>query len=274
MKSESIRALLEAYRPGENLESDPQMRAALDAAARDPQLAALRAKTEEFDAAFAARVRQIQPPADLRERILAAHAAGKAGSAKATPALPTASNPVPFRNWLHPAAFALAAVVVLSLALVFTFWQRPGVAQPAAMEMQAASAGPDTFIHMAAEVLQSHRPEFRSSQPRQMVQFISDRGGSSPQNMPGQLSWDQTVACDVVLINGQPVSIICFKSASGGMMHMVVFQRDAFDLPAPGPLPEMQTMDNGAFAAWSENNLVHVLYSESGSDNLRSALDI
>jgi hypothetical protein len=57
------------------------------------------------------------------------------------------------------------------------------------------------------------------------------------------------------------------------MMHMVVFQRRAVSQP-PDAQPLFHAAEKGAFATWSEDDRVHVLFAEEGEQNLRAALEI
>lgn len=273
MKPESIRTLLEGYRPGEGLEEDPQMRAALDAAVRDPELVAFRARSEDFDAAFAARLRQISAPDSLRESIL------RAAAQQSRTRSPSTKHGTPAGRliaWIHPSIFAVAAILTLSLALFFTFANRS--AQPVDQNdfsAAMASAGPMTIIDLAAEVMKSNRPEFRSSQPSHFVEFIDSRGGRVPRKLPGHLTWNDSIACDVVQMNGRNISIVCFKpSGVSNVMHMVVFKRSELDMPLPGPNPQFHVRQKMSFATWSDGEMVHVVLSECPEENLRAALEI
>jgi len=134
MNRDRTSEILAAYRPGEGLEEDPEVRAALALAEKDPLLAAFLQDNLAFDEAFSAKLKEAPVPEDLYGSILAR--ARQEATGKISSTAETSENKV--LRFLHPAAFAAAAAIILLLALSFTFWNRPqapGINQP---ELQTA----------------------------------------------------------------------------------------------------------------------------------------
>jgi hypothetical protein len=55
------------------------------------------------------------------------------------------------------------------------------------------------------------------------------------------------------------------------LMYLFVIERSALDVP-PGELPEFVEVVNRATASWAAGNLVYVLASEAGAEDLRTLL--
>ena len=92
MNSTEAKFILQARRPDGADDAEPRFAEALEQARRDPALAAWLAREQAFDAAVAEKLRSTQPPAGLREAILA--------GAKV-------SRPLPF--WRRTQTLAMAA---------------------------------------------------------------------------------------------------------------------------------------------------------------------
>ncbi|HSH09667.1 MAG TPA: hypothetical protein VK995_04730 [Oceanipulchritudo sp.] len=267
MNRERISEILETYRPGEGLESDPEVRQALELAAADPELAELRRQIEAFDRSLAQRLQSIQAPSDLPERILAAAKARNSTLADRSPSRPAAV----LMSWFHPAAFAAAAAIIILLALSFTFWKRP---QPAA-HTEMVMAGTD-LMQTAHALYASLSPSFKSRDGSEILDYLKTKGGTIPARLPGNIAWDKSFACDVVEVNGTKVSIICFKAPDDSRsMHLFTFHRadfPEFDCPTS---PNNVCHEGGCCCtSWGDEEQIHVLFSDKGEENLRAVLDI
>jgi len=265
MNRERLNEILETYRPGEGLESDPEVRQALEQAAADPELAALRRQIEGFDRSLAQRLQGIQAPVDLPERILAAARARNRDLTQPEPAQPTGT----LFSWFHPAAFATAAAIIILLALSFTFWRTPEPAYPGTV-----MAGTN-LMQTAHALYASLNPGFKSRDGSEILAYLKTKGGTVPASLPGNIAWDKSFACDVIEVNGSKVSIICFKAPDESKtMHLFTFHRAAFpDFQCP-PSPNICNDGGCCCATWGDEEQIHVLFSDKGEENIRAVLDI
>lgn len=264
MKQSRIQEILRAYRQGENLEQDPEVRAALEASMANPQLQQLRAQQEAFDTAFADKLRQTPVPEGLHERILNAAAQADLPPSAQTPPTPEGNHSAhPLLRWVHPAFFAVAATIIIFLALSFTFWNPP----------KTNTAQPE-FVAIAKELHRSLNPDFVSSDHQALTEYIADRGAAVPASLPPAFSWDQSFACDVFEVNGSAVSLICFETADNGKLHLYTFDQNAFPNASLPQQPIVSQSDQPAWAAWKNESNIHVLFDYKGPENLRKALDI
>lgn len=259
MNKQRIRQILETYRPGEDMESDPEVRQALDAVARDPEAAAIKEQIQAFDQAFRERLNSINPPPGLYEAILAE------ADAEASP--PRANSRL--LHWMHPAIFAAAASIVILLALSFTFWNRP-VTSPQSGEAVA------TEVRETANLLYaSMTPSFRTQKGSEVLDYLKAKEGLVPTGMPSCFDWERTFACDVLEVDGKRVSLICFRPEQGSnTLHLFTFSRADFP---DCKIPQSPFLDNSGkscSALWADEEQIHVLYSDQGEENLRQILEI
>jgi hypothetical protein len=266
MNRARIIEIIESYRPGEGLETDPEVREALELAARDPELSELQQAARLFDEAFGEMVRDIDVPESLHGDILRAAAAVRAGKPEAA-AWP--GNVIV--KWFHPAAFAAAAIIVLFLALSFTFWNRPGTR---ASDTQLAGANP--LMETAQVLYQNLNPSFRSRDGNEIREYLRNRNGLMPVSLPAGFAWDRSFACDVLDVDGKKVSLVCFSSPDGtNKLHLFTFYRRDFPQTEVPLIPEIRKSEDCCSATWGQDDMIHVLYSDNGNEEkLREVLDI
>jgi hypothetical protein len=267
MNRQRIIEILEAYRPGEDLESDPEVRQALELAATDEELMAIRREAEAFDKAFSAALDKVEVPEGLHEQILR-----MAGPAHAKSDFQSTQSPRSnILQWLHPAMFGAAAAIVILLALTFTFWDRPGQAP-----IPEVALAQDPISATARAVYASLNPAFRSRKGSAIQDYLrSQNGGAIPASLPGNVIWDKAFACDVIKMDGYKVSIVCFRAPDNSKtMHLFTFLRSEFpDVQVPLK-PRVSKEGKACCATWGTDDQVHVLYSDKGEENLRQLLDI
>jgi hypothetical protein len=265
MERQRIIEIIEAYRPGEGLESDPEVRQALELAAKDSELGQLRREIQAFDEAFGEKLSQIEVPEGLQASILAAAKAQKSAHEAEK------SGPAKVIQWFYPATFAAAAAIIILLALSFTFWNRPGTPGPS---LAAVEAGLPETVH---EIYTSLKPSYHPSRGSDVLEFLKENGGMVPVGLPGNVAFDESFACDVVDVRGDKVSIICFKAPDkSNSMHLFTFSRSTFPDAQIPVVPEIRQNGDSCCATWldEEQGQIHVLYSDKGEKNLRRVLDI
>lgn len=257
--------ILESYRPGEGLEADPEVREALELAAADPELSKLRDEISEFDAVFARKLDEVEVPAGLQESILAAAKQQNQALASHSEDKKTISW------WFHPAAFSAAAAIIILLALSFTFWDSP-TANP---DVPALVTG-DPLTSTAQSLYASLNPTFKSRDGSEVLAYLQSKGnGGIPVSLPGNIAWDESFACDVVEVDGNKVSIVCFRAPDNSRsMHLFTFLRADFPEVKVTAQPQFRDEGDACCATWENEDMIHVLYSDKGRENLLAILDI
>lgn len=266
MERHRIIQILESYRPGEGLEADPEVQEALELAKNDADFAAIRDEITAFDKAFGEKLRSIDVPSDLLDKILVA-----AEEQDKVEAFPEQKKKDIF-HWFHPAAFAAAAAIILLLALSFTFWSPPGNV-PATDRVMTAGINP--VLQIANGLYENLSPSFKSQERTEIVEYLKAQGGTVPVSLPQGFSWDHTFACDVVDVDGIKVSLICFLGPDmKNAMHLFTFRKSDFPEVEMTPRPAFRKASQSTSAAWTSEEDIHVLYSDGGEKNLRTLLDI
>jgi hypothetical protein len=262
MNKSEARYVLSNSPSGADASTDPQLREAMEMAASDPELHNIREASVAFDDAFREALNRCpapQAPVDALAREMAAHA-------------PAANRSL---AWLHPTAFAAAAVIILFLALTFTFWTPPET--PSGTPPTLASTLPAAPLLKATEELYLNmKPAFRSREGARIAEYLRSHDVLVPTSFPRTLSLDHGIACDVLDVNGNRVSLICFETPDGsGKVHLFSFTREDFpDFPVPESPWMEPSVRSSARAIWADQHSIHVLYSDDGEKNLRQLLDI
>lgn len=238
MTNEEAKFYLAAYRPGGGDAQDPSLTAALAQARRDPSLAAWLEREKAHDAAVAAKLNALPPPAGLREAILA-------GARVSTP--PRRSRSV----WL-----SLAATFTVLLVVGGVYFRRPPATELAALSRYAMDdlAGP----HLGA----THASDLPS-----IGAWLENPSNRLAQGLPVTDTQLATDGCRVIRVAGHEVFEICFKR--GEWFHLYIGQRDHFRAGASDTEPMFSQRGTTAVATWADANHVYVLASHAGIGALR-----
>ena len=242
MNSHDAKFLLRAARPGGRDAADPMFTEALGEAERDPMLKAWREREERFDSAIAGKLREIVPPAGLKEAILAG---ARASERRAV-------------WWRRPGRLAAAASVAIVFAMLgrLTLGGGPSVEQLATVAMQDLAQAHDEHVGYPAELAQ--------------VQTRLAAGGSM---QAVQLDLDELRRnnCRSLRIGGREVFEICFQR--GGVWYHL-YAMSGGDRPA-GLLwreREVGAAEPMAVAAWGDAKNSYALVTSAGREALRRLL--
>ena len=237
MTPDEAKFILGACRPGGGDDGLPAFGDAVRMASSDPALGAWFARSRAHDGAVAAKLRQIEPPAGLREAILAgARASG-----------PTRA---PGRGWAWAAGLGAAA----GLALILFSMKIPARPSPGALA---------TF---AIADLADPNHGGRGDAAKALVASL-ERAGPP---MPGQVDFEtlRDTGCRTLSVAGREVLEVCF-SRDGTSFHFYVARRSgATGEPARGG-PSFVAGAAGAAAVWSDGRFDYAISSAAGVGALR-----
>ena len=258
MTNEEAKFMLQGYRPnGEDADNDA-FAEALAQADRDPSLRAWFEREQAFDAMIAGKLREVAPPAGLRESILA----GTRMSTQPTRLAPTTS-PAWWRG-----AWGLTLAAAAAIALVATLWFGPGRA-------------PSLAVLPGTEVLlQTAMSEYRGEHPMglhadEMGEFgrwleaDGTRLASGP--MPVSLAELHQRGCRVIEVAGHELFEICFQR-DGNWFHVYLAPRKSFDPSSLHDQPMFHEQGEFVAASWADEKFVYLVSSTAGMDALRGLL--
>jgi hypothetical protein len=202
--NESAKFVLHAYRPNGADARDPIFRAALEQAARDPELGTWLKEQRAFDSLIAGKLAEFQPPATLYSTIMAGIA-----------------NRSPKRRFTLKPLLALAAVLILSGAILLPFY----------LENRSRSKLIEQF-QMANLTMLSSAPlpklDLVTAEFSQTQEYLSEMKAPCIPFLPGSLLDLPTAGCKTLRWKGQELSLTCFRLPSGELLHVFVIDEKAF----------------------------------------------
>jgi len=245
MNNTEAKFILSAYRPGGRDAGDPAMAEALAQAARDPEMGAWLAREQAHGNAVTARLREIAPPAGLRDAILAGvRASGR-------------DEPAQRAWWARPTWLPLAAAAAVVLGL--TAWWRLAPARDATMEEFAVD-----FIDHGFE-LPKHSADLAV-----LKTWLGEQHGPLPEALPAKFAELHALGCRTLDFRGREISLVCFERG-GKEFHVFVARRD----DAPGAADAApRFLERGKFVAatWTDSKNRYVLVSAAGMDAVKQLL--
>ncbi|MEM9080106.1 MAG: hypothetical protein AAGC74_05375 [Verrucomicrobiota bacterium] len=262
MDLEQAKLILGSFRPCGSDANDPAFTEALELAARNPELGIWLAKEraqdlaftnalggveipenlreeifellannisspgyDESDQGFSAALASIQPPAGLRDDILAAMNV----ESKITRLPEKKAN----RRWFGlPAmpAIGLAAAAGIALAVVLTNISNPNIAIDGPVTASAVQTGAINFL--------SGNMTLDRQDPRQehLYQFLASNELPTPEILPVGLREARGVGCKKLNFDDRPASLICYQQDEDSpVVHLIVMRKDHVE----GGIPEM-----------------------------------
>jgi len=242
MNNEEAKFLLQGYRPNGADAGDPAIQEALQQVQRDPALGEWFARQQAFDTAVGAKLKEVAPPAGLREAILAG---GRV----------TAPDRSQARWWRSSAVLAAAAGLAVMFSVGVALWPKPAVASPLDQFALADARQSETHGGHGEGMVSLHRllanPATRLGQPLALDFDALSKGG-----------------CRTVKFQGREVLEVCFER-NGVWFHCYVARRADFPALAAGARPVLSEQDDATLATWADAAHVFVVVSKKG----RAALE-
>lgn len=250
MNHEEAKFLLRARRPGGRDAGEAVFAEALREAERDPQLKAWQAREEAFDAAMERKLAAIEPPAGLREAILAGARAGETARESRV-------------AWRRPVWLAAAAAVVLA-----------ATAAVVAMRVGGGGGGGLAAEELAGFALNDLAGAHDEHVGRPAgLETVQARLASAQGSLRGNLRLDveelRRGGCRAVRVGGREVFEVCFRR-DGAWYHLYVM-RASGGVEKGGAVKEV---DRGRMVAatWSDGRNAYALITEAGRDALRKVV--
>jgi hypothetical protein len=208
---------------------------------------------DENDAAWIGAIATIQPPAELRASILAAM--DRTVATDINPAIAQRKISI-FRRLAIP----LAAAAGITIAFMVTRPTTPTtVAQDSRVPMN---------VVLTSFANEYEAPDFSldklSPNRALLVQHLREQDLPYCESLPPGLTEAICLGCRELVIDGKRGSVVCFKTTSGGVVHMIVFRRE----DVSGDFPEMKsavTTRTGTWESkgWTQGDKVILLASNT-----------
>jgi hypothetical protein len=239
MNNDHAKIVLSVYRPHGQDANDPFFAEALQQAKLDPSLAAWLSDEQRFDADFATHLRSITAPADAKTMI------------KATMGASTGRRR---RGW--PLALAASLAVVLTTSILLKN-------RPSGLPLPENA----TVAQLVTNLAEHHATiGLMSGDFARVRQWISDKGGPLPEDLPPGLAKLMILGCETWNTTRGKVSLVCFVGEGKRMVHLYIFEKAA-DFPGLPDFahPRLQQEGNWSLALWQNNGRAYVLGSPLSS---------
>ena len=246
MNNEEAKFILGAYRAGGQDAGDATFAEAVQRTRDDPALGAWFARSRAHDVAMAAKLREVQPPAGLREAILA--------GARASAAQPA--------WWRRPAVWAVAASVAILLTLV-TVWRSGGASLDASATALTNFALNDLRMpgHRGHEMAQGA-----------LKAWLTTAGSKLTTGQTLDVAQLQANGCRTLKFAGWDVVEVCFERG-GVVFHFYAVPREAMPEWDGRTAPVLVARRGGeAAAVWSDRRFHYALATTAGMEELKRVL--
>jgi hypothetical protein len=237
MNNVEAKFILQAYRPDGADAGDPAFAAALEQTRTDPALHEWFSREQALDAAISAKLGQIQPPAGLREAILAG---GRVTSSGATR-----------RSWWQQPVFMAAASIAVLFALGLALWPR------------SAAASPDFAEFALADTMHGPRHEGHGAGSTSLQAMLSEPATRLSGGLPVDFETLRQTGCRTVSFADRPVLEVCFKR-DGAWFHCYIARRADFPALAAVLTPVLADRNGASVASWADAAHVFVVVSKTG----------
>ena len=245
MDNREARFILHAYRPAGQDANDACFAEPLEEVRRDPVLERWFSESIAFDAAITEKLCTVPVPGNLREDILAG------AKISGTP------------HWKKRLSkWAIAAAVVLGVMVGSLIWHNTRPAPLAGWQLQALDV-------ISSLVRNESTFDAQSANAGELLAWLRANHAPAAQQVPNNLGKLESIGCKRFLWNGIPVSVVCFKRPSGGLIHLITTNALT---PSARPLetaPEFVQQGEWATATWRDGDTTYMLALEGSRDQLR-----
>jgi len=241
MNSTEAKEILLRYRPGTSDASDPEVRAAVEQAARDPELAGWLQDHHVFQQAVMDRLRRVAPPEGLREQILSEQ-----------PRLFT------LRHSARRLAWSALAAAILVAGFVYLAMNR--------VDEESRFA---TFrMRMVKTALRGYAMDIETNDTVEIRKYLETQQAPSDWQSPRGLEAIPVMGGAVLQWRSQPATLICY--GAGPQPDLWLFVVDSSALPDP-PAPEtpvVKAVIRLNTVSWNRHGRTYVLAGERSADEL------
>ncbi len=231
MNTTEAKEILLLYRPGRDDGGDPEMAAALELVNRDPELKQWFDAHVSFQRQMRDKLRGIQPPAHLKDALLAERKIIR-----------------PQIWWRQPAAWSAAAAVVVICVGLSAFWLRP-----------RADAGFETYqARMVGTALREYRMDIETHDMNRLRQFIASKGAPADYDLTHGLEKLALTGGAQLAWRSNPVAMVCFDRGDKQMLFLFVMKRAAVQNPPPST-PTVSKVSDMVTVSWTKGDNTYVL---------------
>jgi hypothetical protein len=249
MNNTEAKFVLGAYRTNGGDANDPAMAAALAQVKSDPALAEWFKREQAHAAQVAAKLREIAPPAGLRDAILAGGQASGGGESVASRAW-----------WRRPQWLTAVAAAVALGAGAALWWPVRSAANPGDLMAFAANDTAGHFMHGG-----------HGDANAALQAALSEPARKLGAGLPVNFATLRDTGCRTLTVGGHDVLEVCFKR-DGQWFHCYMARRADFPALERAAAPEFAQRGKMAVTAWADAAYVYVVASPAAMDAVKRLL--
>jgi hypothetical protein len=238
VNKEEAKRILVGYRPGFTEVRDPEVAEALKTVRRHPDLQLWLQEQTAFHELISTELRRIQPPPDLKEKILAQH-----------------NVVVPL--WHRPALLLQAACFAAAL-IIAALWGHSRSEEEGFANFQK---------RMLGFALRVYRMDIEANSLAQVQQFLVSQNVPTAYTLTPALLNTPVKGGAALAWQGHPVAMICFALPNQQTAWMFVMNQSAIrNGMVPGSVPVYQTIKGLPTASWCHDGQIYVLAAPHMAD--------
>ena len=239
MTHQEAKEILTLYRPGRDLGNrDVRQREALALVKSDPALEQWFENHCAFQQAVSSKLKEIKPPAGLKEAILAQRQ-------KIVP-LPV--------WWRRPSLLAAAAILLFLLGVAALLFRGT-----------PANRFADYRSRMISTVLREYRMDVETNDMAQVRYYMASRGAPSDYEITAGLERLSVAGGGFLRWRDHPVSMVCFRRPDQKMVYLFVLAKSAVGDPPALP-PSIRPAEELETAVWSKGDKTYLLAAPPDPD--------
>lgn len=244
MNHHEAKFILRARRPDGQDARDPVFAEALAAADNDPKLKAWLENEATFDRAVSSKLEKIQPPAGLKEAILAGARLSQQRQRV---------------WWKNPAWIGIAAAIAITTVVVV----RSGPSRPSAQDFSEYALNELATTH---DGYTGHR-----AVPTELQSRLSDPSLPLPGNIKLDADELRRLGCRTVSFAGHEAFEICFER-NGHWYHLYASSVQNFSRGAANARSLLKTEGQFTTTAWKDGQFAYALVTADGPDALKKLI--
>lgn len=261
MTRDEAKYILLACRHPDAAEADARAAEALAMLESDPELTEWFAREAALDTALAEGLEAIEPPAGLKEKILAAAPRAKATAGGDTSIPFPASELLPW--WRNPRLISMAAGLVLLLSFTFLLLDP--------QDLSADDDVPEFYREVARHMGSGADLQVRHDDLGYLSDFLRTQGAPAPGYLPGRVDPLDEVGALIHVWREAPVGVVHMRNHADYQLYVI--EHVVFSKPSALPSqPQVKEVDGVGIMVWVDGNHLHVLATKAGAGALLELL--
>lgn len=243
MDKQEAQFILSAYRPDAQDAGDGRFSEALELVNEDQGLKAWFESEVSKDRIIADKLKQVRPPAGLRDQILT-------GMNMADQAPPW---------WRRAPVMAIAATIIVVFGMMLS-WNRPTYDSEYDELRANAVSYAAGFISL----------DFFSENLVDLTTWLSERDAPGSVDLVGQLESMPGIGCRTLSWSGKTVSLICLQGDT--IYHVFMVDRDEVPDNPTSETPQIWQMKRRTVVSWSDDQRTYIMVTKATPDEVRALL--